>query len=126
MALLEEVGWAATRNPDHDLGTDLWVQPRDERRFDLGLMLGFQVKNGDSFVADEVTVGEIKGRWLPESREHLKSWLAHAVPHIVVLRDPGTHTSYWAHVTKESVQWTGKGGKVFHRRRDAPSTDVVR
>jgi hypothetical protein len=113
MALLEEVGWAATRNPDHDLGTDLWVQPRDERRFDLGLMLGFQVKNGDSFVADEVTVGEIKGRWLPESREHLKSWLAHAVPHIVVLRDPGTHTSYWAHVTKESVQWTGKGGKVF-------------
>lgn len=113
MALLQEVGWAALSNPDHDLGTDLWVLPRDERRFDLGLMLGFQVKNGRSFVANKVTVDGRDGWWLPESRGHLESWLGHAVPHIVVLRDPDTGTSYWAHVSPQSVKWTGKRGKTF-------------
>ena len=32
------------RNADHDLGTDLLVQARDERRFDRGLIVGVQVK----------------------------------------------------------------------------------
>lgn len=33
-------------------GTDLWVNPRDARRVDLGLMLGLQVKNGESWFSE--------------------------------------------------------------------------
>jgi hypothetical protein len=47
-ANFEKLGWGVARNPDHDLGTDLWLAARDERLFDLGLILGAQVKAGPS------------------------------------------------------------------------------
>lgn len=58
-AKLEEFGWAVVLNSEHDLGTDLWISPRDPRRFDPGLMLGAQVKNGESWFSE---VGEKDGR----------------------------------------------------------------
>jgi hypothetical protein len=42
--------WEVAPNPaEHDLGTDLWLMARDSRRFDLGALVGAQVKAGDSW-----------------------------------------------------------------------------
>ncbi len=113
-ALLEALGWGVAPNPvEHDLGTDLWVSPRDPRRFDLAVMLGIQVKNGDSWFDEPGTVEDRSGWWFRDSREHFDYWLNHAVPHIVVLRMPTTGLAYWVHVNKQTFQDTGKSGKVF-------------
>jgi hypothetical protein len=41
------LGWGVSRNPtEHDLGTDQWVMARDARRFDVGGLIGVQVKTG--------------------------------------------------------------------------------
>lgn len=113
-ALLEEHRWAVAPNPaEHDLGTDLWVSPRDRRGFELGLMLGIQVKNGESWFDEPGTVDDRAGWWFRDSRKHFDYWLNHAVPHVVVLRNPTTQRAYWVHVNKHSFSQTNKGGKVF-------------
>lgn len=121
----EKLEWGVSRNPDHDLGTDLWLMARDRRRFDLGLLVGAQVKTSDDPgpaskyfkepVRDET--GEVTGWWFRESEQkHFKYWLQHSVPHIVVLHDLKEGISYWAHITDESVEWTTKGAKIFVSR----------
>src|SRR5262245_6408605 len=43
-AQFEELNRGVAPNPYHDLGTDIWLMARDDRRFDLGLLVGAQVK----------------------------------------------------------------------------------
>ena len=113
-AFLEDCGWAVVPHPqEHDLGTDLWVSPRDARRHDLGLMLGAQVKNGPSEFREYRTVAGRTGWWFRDSSAHFDYWLHHTVPHIVVLRNPETRKAYWARVDTKSVVWTGKQAKLF-------------
>ena len=66
-AEFERLGWGVMSGSEHDLGTDLLLLPRDERRFDLGTALGAQVKTGPSQFSNEYKVdGKIAGR----SEEH--------------------------------------------------------
>jgi hypothetical protein len=91
----------------------LWISPRDPRRVDVGLMLGAQVKNGESWFSE---AGEKDGRtgwWHRNNRQHFDYWIHHAVPHILVLRHPDTQQAYWAHVNPDTVEWTGRAGKIF-------------
>lgn len=52
-ANFELLGWGAVENTTHDLGTDLFLMARDNRRFDLGLLVGAQVKNGPSWFRNQ-------------------------------------------------------------------------
>lgn len=56
-AAFSRIGWGPVDNPQHDLGTDLWVAVRDERGFDLGLMVGAQVKAGPSWFEEPFLEG---------------------------------------------------------------------
>jgi hypothetical protein len=112
-ARFEEFGWAAVLNTEHDLGTDLWISPRDPRRFDQGTILGAQVKNGESWFSEVGEKDGLRGWWHRNDRVHFDHWMRHAVPHILVLRRPTTQQAYWAHVTRDTVEWTGKNGKIF-------------
>ncbi|MGW5309730.1 DUF4365 domain-containing protein [Nocardia thailandica] len=113
----EELGWGAVANPEHDLGTDLWLMARDENRFDLGALVGAQVKTGESYFKspkkDEGST-EVIGWWYTEEDDsHFDYWSEHTTPHILVLRNAVTKTSYWVHVTSEAIQSTGKGNKIL-------------
>lgn len=112
----ERIGWGVAENSRHDVGTDLWVMARDDRLFDLGLLVGVQVKAGTTYF-DEPKFdddGEMLGWWFRDSdRAHVDAWLSHSVPHLVVLHDLETRVSYWAHVTAETVVSTGKGAKIL-------------
>jgi hypothetical protein len=61
----ERINWGPVPNAQHDLGTDLFVQARDARRFDLGLVVGVQVKAGPSYFADPDLAedGSLRGWW---------------------------------------------------------------
>lgn len=114
-AAFERLQWAPVENPYHDIGTDLWIAARDARRFDLGLMVGAQVKSGESWFSEPVESedGQEIGWWFREDQEHFDYWLAHAVPHLVVLYDPRNNVSFWAHITNDSVTDTGKNSKIL-------------
>ncbi len=117
-AKFEDLEWGANPNDDHDLGTDLWLHARDERRFDLGVLVGAQIKSSDdgdgSYFSSPSAAGEPDGWWYYESdQDHFKYWTEHSVPHLLVLHNHASGISYWAHVTKEAVKDTGKGAKIL-------------
>ena len=127
----EDLDWGPLPNLEHDLGTDLFVMVRDARRFDLGVVLGVQVKTGASWFEEPQrdASGEIEGWWFREANDlHFDYWCEHAVPHILVLHDHASHVSYWAHVTRERVESTGKGSKILvpeSNRIDADHRDAL-
>lgn len=123
LAEFERLGWAGLIDSRHDTGTDLYLRPRDARRYELGALMGAQVKTGPSYFASpqKNSAGEITGWWYaePDSR-HFEYWLQHALPHVMILRDQDRNLSYWVHVTTGYVIWTGKGAKIL-----VPASQVV-
>jgi hypothetical protein len=115
-ANFELLGWGAVENTTHDVGTDLFLMARDARRFDLGLLVGAQVKSGPSYFeapAYDEESGHRVGWWFANDQDHFDAWLDHSIPHIIVLQDVETKVSYWAHITHEAVVSTGKGSKIL-------------
>jgi len=114
--LFEGLGWAPVRNDAHDLGTDLWVEAADRRRFMPGLIIGVQVKTGPSWFWQEQRTpdGELQGWWYYEpNNKHFDHWSSHGVPHLIVLCNLAERAVYWAHVTPGAVTSVGKGSKIF-------------
>lgn len=121
-AQFEELNWGVASNPYHDLGTDLWLMARDDRRFDLGLLVGAQVKTSETrsatskyFKEPKREHGKVVGWWYRESlpEDHFDYWIKHSIPHIVVLHDLKSGRSYWVHVTKEAITRTKSGTKIL-------------
>lgn len=112
-ALFEELGWSAVSNPEHDLGTDLWVGARDSRRVDLGALVGVQVKNYNLPFDKPELNGEREGWWFPTDGDHIDYWLNHRIPHLLALFDKESRRVHWEHITSVSVVSTGKGYKIF-------------
>ena len=115
-AKFERINWGPIPNAQHDLGTDLFVQARDARRFDLGLPVGVQVKAGASYFdqPDHAEDRSLRGWWYYEPGvAHFDSWVTHGLPHLLVLHNMDTNTSYWAHVTAKAVELTGQGAKIL-------------
>ncbi len=110
------IHWSPVVNSRGDLGTDLFVQVRDERRFSLGLMVGAQAKAGSTWFEKPVydADGALIGWWFYEpDKRHFDEWVEHGLPHLVVLHDLERRCSYWVHVTAGNVESTGKGCKVL-------------
>lgn len=120
-ANFRRLGWGVVLNSRDDLGTDMFLMVRDARLFDLGLVVGAQAKAGRSYfeeprLDDE---GKVDGWWYREgNRDHFDAWLEHALPHLIVLHDLDTRTSYWAHVVPGEVVSTGSGAKILVRKSD--------
>lgn len=126
-----DLGWGPSENTRHDLGIDLFLQVRDERRFDRMILLAAQVKSGPSYFGAPTSddQGACTGWWYAESdARHFEDWVQHALPHLLVMHDDATRTSYWAHVTKEAVQSTGDGFKIhvpIHQKVELSNRDTL-
>ena len=58
--------------------------------------------------------GALIGWWYYEpNTRHFDDWVRHGLPHLLVLYNPDTRTSYWVHVTAKAIQVTGKGAKIL-------------
>ncbi|WP_165945640.1 DUF4365 domain-containing protein [Micromonospora sp. KC606] len=114
----QDINWGPIENTEHDLGVDLFVQVRDERRFDRGALVGVQVKAGDAkYFASPARneAGEVTGWWYYEpDAEHFDDWVQHGLPHLLVLVTDGPgRTAYWVHVTTDKIARTGMGCKIL-------------
>lgn len=133
-AQFKELNWGVASNPYHDLGTDLWLMARDDRRFDLGLLVGAQVKTSETksatskyFKEPQREHGKIVGWWYRESlpEDHFDYWIKHSIPHILVLHDLKSGKSYWVHVTKEAITRTKSGTKILVPRSQKVNAATV-
>jgi len=114
-AAFELLGWGVAENARHDVGTDLFLLARDRRLFDLGLVVGAQVKTGESWFSNPVYESDdtLTGWWFRDSdRSHIDAWLTHVLPHILILHNLNSGMSYWVHVTEDKVESTGIGAKI--------------
>ncbi len=108
------IGWGPATIGGHDLGTDLFVQLRDEAMNDLGLVIGIQVKAGNSWFNSPATEGGIAGWWFKEpNHKHAEYWIGHQNPHILVMVNEDRSTTAWVNLSSETIKKTGKGIKVF-------------
>ena len=125
----ELIGWGPVQNERHDLGTDLLIQARDTRGFDRGLIVGAQVKAGDSYFKkpafDESK--KIVGWWYYEAdTNHFDAWVKHGLPHLLILHNIEKSVSYWVHVTPDAVKSTGTGCRIMvpaNQTIDQPHAD---
>lgn len=114
MASLVDLGWGPVDNRQHDLGTDLLVHVRDERGFDRALLIGAQVKAGESYFRSPTRRPDPDGWWYAEDdTDHFDIWSNHVLPHLLILHDPALKISYWQRVTPDRVVSTGRGAKVL-------------
>lgn len=113
-ASFEDLRWGPVINKPHDLGTDIFVQVWP-RGFDMGVVIGVQVKTGNSyFRRPEGDTSAPDGWWYPEvTKDHFDYWTGHALPHLLILHDDQKDISYWVHITADAVEDTGKGAKIL-------------
>lgn len=111
----ENLGWGVVETNDHDLGTDLLVQVRDLGMQEMSLMMGVQVKTGDSYLTERATVDEVSG-WVfrENNHHHANYWSNHPLPHIILLQSTDMATRVWAYANRDTIKVTSNGrGKGF-------------
>ncbi len=108
--------WGVADNSRDDRGIDLLVKARDSGLSDQEFPIGVQVKTGEAYFKrpKREHPGEITGWWYPErNQKRFKYWLGCNMPVLLVLHREDGDTSYWVHVTREAVVWTGQGAKIL-------------
>jgi hypothetical protein len=126
----QKLSWGPVDNTREDAGSgiDLFVSARDAQRMELGQHLSAQVKGGDSWFDEPGSSGGRRG-WYFRIPDHLKTlWISQPVPHVVILCNLETETSYWVHVTNDAVISTGKHWKILvpaDQKIDEDSRDAL-
>jgi len=91
-------GWLFHPQRITDLGIDAQVEAVDDG-FCSGRMIALVFKAGDAFFSEAVEDG-----WLYRgSNAQLLYWLGHSLPVVLLIRQPDTKVTYWAHVTQSAV-----------------------
>lgn len=96
-------GWGFREQALLDYGIDAHVEPMRDG-VASGRLLALQIKTGQSYFSSPTSDG-----WLYRGRDqdrHLRYWLGHTLPVLIVLCDEQTRTLYWQHVTSERVNYT--------------------
>lgn len=123
----EGVGCGPFDAGDHDLGTDLYVALRTEQGIDDGVMVGIQVKTGQSFFKDRGQLDGADGYWYRFDQDHANYWRNHILAHALVLVSSDLQSAIWAPLDNSTMKSTGEGFKVFvpsHQRLDGTGVDA--
>jgi hypothetical protein len=111
----EDLGWGVIQTEPEDLGTDMLVFIRESDGSDTGLVLGVQVKTGNSFLRERTSQTDEDGFWFrEENHRHKTYWTTSRIPHILVLQsEDHTTTRLWQYLKSETILSTGLGIKVL-------------
>lgn len=104
--------WGANENM-HDVGTDLLIAVRDTRGFDLGILVGAQVKSGPSWFSEPTVPPNPAGWWFRSDQRHIDYWLGYNAAHLIILHDNDARISYYEHITSATVVLTQRQSKIL-------------
>jgi len=114
-------GWAFRSQEVEDYGLDAHVEPFDGPSSPTGQLLALQIKSGESYFAEEAD----GGWWYRGKNRHLRYWLGHVLPVLIVLYDPAAGILYWQHVTEDLVEYTDEAWKVLIPCDQVLTSDVA-
>ncbi len=100
-------GWLFREQTTHDYGIDAHVEIVENER-PTGRLIALQIKAGLSFFQGEVDDAYV----FRTDDKHVAYWVGHSMPVVLVLYNPETEQAYWQHVSRDTVETTGKGWKL--------------
>lgn len=104
MRLVEEavhgMGWIFRPKRKADVGIDGEIEVVGDNSQASSRLISVQVKCGESFLRRRTRTSSLTYRG---SMMHLRYWLDHSLPVIVVVCDPKSKACYWAEVSSASV-----------------------
>ncbi len=114
-------GWAFRSQEVEDYGIDAHVEPFNGPSSPTGRLLALQIKSGESYFGEE-TDG---GWWYRGKNRHLRYWLGHVLPVLIVLYDPVSRTMYWQHETEDLVVYSDDAWKILIPRHQVLAADAA-
>jgi hypothetical protein len=102
-----DLQWIYRLQIKNDYGIDAHIETTRGRDA-LGRLIGLQIKTGPKWFKEPVEDG---WTFRPEPR-HVKYWLNHSLPVLVVLVDLEKKAAWWARVSEDAVESTRKGLKM--------------
>lgn len=105
-----DLGWILRRQDQAgtDYGIDAHIEVVDDDGTVTGRLLAVQVKAGPHYFRRRL--GETFIQYV--SAHHLRYWLGHSLPVLLVLVDLATETAYW-HLVQEPIERTSGGGNLY-------------
>jgi len=100
-------GWLFREQHSEDYGIDAQVEIVKDNSA-TGDLIAIQVKTGASYFSECIDSMYI----FRSNNKHIKYWVEHCLPVIVVLYHPDEDILYWEHVSDTSIVSTGKGWKI--------------
>jgi hypothetical protein len=93
-------GWIFREQTVADHGIDALLEPCTNGAAS-GKLIALQIKAGISYFREPVNNGWIyRGK-----KKHLQYWLQHCLPVILIMHNPDSGLSYWAHITEQAVDY---------------------
>jgi tetratricopeptide (TPR) repeat protein len=114
-------GWAFRTQYVKDYGIDAHAEPFDDPHQPSGRLLALQIKSGDSYFREETA----DGWWYRGENRHLRYWLNHVLPVLIVIYDVNCSTLYWQQVTEDRVVYTDEGWKILIPRDQVVSVEAA-
>lgn len=105
LAVNDKLRWVFREQPIEDYGIDAQVEITVDGDVS-GRLLALQIKSGLSWF-DKPGPG---GWWYSPDTNHLKYWLDHSLPVVVVFYHPETKRCHWQLVREETLTRTSTGG----------------
>ncbi len=105
LAIEEGLDWVFREQPIEDFGIDAHVEVVDGEDVRARL-LALQIKSGDSWFKEPAS----GGWWFRPDEAHVRYWMNHSLPVVVVLYRPETKLCHWQLVSRQTLVETSKGG----------------
>lgn len=84
-------------------------------------MIALQIKTGLSYFGEPVSGGWVRR----DDDKHLRYWLRHCLPVILLLHNPDSGVTYWAHVSADGIEYTDAGWKMVVPSRQVLGPDAI-
>lgn len=105
----KEFSWIFREQVKNDLGIDGHIEIINDSREGTGRLIAAQIKTGASYFENEKQDGYV----FYGKSKHLKYWLLHSLPVIIILCDEKNDICYWVEVTRTNVHETASGWSIL-------------
>lgn len=101
--------WVFREQTKNDLGIDGHIEVVNESREGTGRLIAVQIKAGASYFKHDSD----EGFTYYGDAKHLKYWLLHSLPVLVILCDESSGVCYWVEISRSNVTRTKAGWNVL-------------
>ncbi|UVM25625.1 MULTISPECIES: DUF4365 domain-containing protein [Pseudomonas] len=105
----DDLKWIFRDQRKADLGIDAQIELVSPEKRGTGRLIAAQIKCGPSFLKERTEFGFVfRGK-----SKHLKYWIEHSLPVMVILCDPADSKCYWQEVSAANTELLAKGWKLI-------------